>query len=247
MNRKVPTGFALAIIIFCSALLLVSVEHLSSYRNQVNLNPDTGNPFFVFEDGFFETDIKVADSVKVFGLQKSDDTEILLGEMVWEEGTWQSPSPEDVFVLNSIEARAFSDGGEIVWRDFLDLSGPDEIYTKVWGSDSENIQEAKIGGTIRFEEARLTFQSVLEDSRCPEDAQCVHSGDFDVHVFVDTPDMNDVFVLSLGDKPSDFGDYLIDIIEVEPKRTLDSLDINKKDYLVTFRFLFDISSVLNLD
>ncbi len=48
------------------------------------------------------------------------------------------------------------------------------------------VAKIPLGETVIFEEAAITFESVMEDSRCPKDVTCVWEGEARIRVIIES-------------------------------------------------------------
>ena len=100
--------------------------------------------------------------------------------------------------------------------------------------------EVKVGQTVAIPDTRLkvTFQSVAEDSRCPEDVTCVWAGNAKVVLVVrggggpraTTINLN----TGLNPKHLSYKGYDIKLVELNPHRK-SNVKLDKGDYTVTLQ------------
>lgn len=96
------------------------------------------------------------------------------------------------------------------------------------GSDVALGQEAYVDGPI------VKPVAVLEDSRCPMDAQCVWAGQVRLKMLWMHPRGNREFEL-LTDQPAPIADGAITLLSVRPEKRTDG-SVNPADYRFSFRF-----------
>ena len=116
------------------------------------------------------------------------------------------------------------------------------ILTLVFGS----IVSAQNNGTLKVRvnqqksharsKLKITFVSLVEDSRCPKGAQCVWAGNAKVRVKVtDARGRSETFEMNtnMGARGASFGSYAINLLDVTP-RPATNIRINRNAYTATF-------------
>lgn len=88
-----------------------------------------------------------------------------------------------------------------------------------------------VGETKEILGAIVTLESIIQDSRCPLDVQCIQKGTVDVKITLRFPLETKATELSL-DKPIRFGDYTITITDVTPTKN-SKKETKPSDYKVT--------------
>ncbi|HEX7854108.1 MAG TPA: hypothetical protein VF503_10465 [Sphingobium sp.] len=92
---------------------------------------------------------------------------------------------------------------------------------------------ARIGEMAYINGPVVRVESVLEDSRCPVDAQCVHAGDVRIAATVISGNSKKPVELTLG-KPLHIADGSLTLLSVAPRK--------RSDHGITpemYRFAFD--------
>ena len=84
------------------------------------------------------------------------------------------------------------------------------------------------------EDISLSMQSVVNDSRCPSDVDCVWSGDAEVNFVFRTNSTDNPFVLHTDLTPKDtlIGDYTITLRKLDP-HPVSTAVISQADYKAT--------------
>jgi hypothetical protein len=93
---------------------------------------------------------------------------------------------------------------------------------------------AGIGQTVPVDGPKVTPLSVLEDSRCPKDVQCVWAGRVRINVRIDLGADSKERELELG-KPVDLADGALELVEVLPEKVTNRTTL-PEDYRFGFRF-----------
>lgn len=115
------------------------------------------------------------------------------------------------------------------------------ILTFVFGSVSmvnartEPTMKVRVGRKIKDAKSKVTikFVSVTEDSRCPEDVQCVWAGNAIVKIEVSKPGSKPIIIeanTNLGAKGGNYDSYAIYLTELSPAPKSKS----KNGYTATF-------------
>ncbi len=118
------------------------------------------------------------------------------------------------------------------------------ILTLVFGSvvtanaQTDSAIKVKVGKQKKFSRSKINvkFVSLVEDSRCPEDVQCVWAGNAKIKVFIsrgngagETFEMN----TNLGARGATFGEYAINLTDLTPTPK-SNVRLNKNSYTATF-------------
>lgn len=90
-----------------------------------------------------------------------------------------------------------------------------------------------VGETAEATGLSLTFNSIVQDDRCPSDAKCQEGGAVTVSLTLTTDNQTETLNYSSDGVPLSFGGYNIAIVEVMPKLLLNT-EISPNDYIVTF-------------
>jgi Na+-transporting NADH:ubiquinone oxidoreductase subunit NqrC len=116
------------------------------------------------------------------------------------------------------------------------------ILTLVFGS----IVSAQSNGTLRVRvnqqktharsKLKITFVSLVEDSRCPKGTKCVWAGNAKIRVRVaDARGRSETFEMNtnMGARGASFDSYAINLVNVEP-RPAANVRLNRNAYTATF-------------
>ena len=96
-------------------------------------------------------------------------------------------------------------------------------------TSSDGLARAKFGETFSASGLRITPLALLEDSRCPENVQCIRAGDVRISARIDAADTE----LTLG-KPLGIGSATVLLAEVYPGRRMDTA-VYTEDYRFGFK------------
>lgn len=108
---------------------------------------------------------------------------------------------------------------------------------ETFAAQPEQRQTVQINKQKKFSRSKLTvkFVALLEDSRCPQDVNCIHAGNARIRIEVTGSRGKETFEVNttLGPKGASFEGYAINLIELTPApRT--NVRINKNGYRATF-------------
>jgi hypothetical protein len=96
----------------------------------------------------------------------------------------------------------------------------------------------KVGQTVSCgRDATLHFQAVLQDSRCPEGANCVWAGNARVALTVRRASKDPVTIelnTNLEPKAAEISDLAVELIDLRPTRRVGE-ELDKSAYVVTLR------------
>ncbi|WP_235425403.1 hypothetical protein [Croceibacterium mercuriale] len=98
-----------------------------------------------------------------------------------------------------------------------------------------HLPAAAIGQTVMVDGPQLTVVELLEDSRCPADVQCVQAGRVRVRVAVHLGAGDRTLDLTLGE-PVQVADGALELVSVQPDRTVAAEAIAPAAYRFSFRF-----------
>lgn len=97
------------------------------------------------------------------------------------------------------------------------------------------IVDLKVGQTLRFpdESIRLTFNNVVEDSRCPAKTSCVWAGRFVASMTLERDDdMATTLEITL-DEPTIVYGYSVQLLDASPSPTVNDPTPDEDDYVLT--------------
>lgn len=100
---------------------------------------------------------------------------------------------------------------------------------------SEGLAYARIGQEIRVDGPRVTPLSVLEDSRCPENARCIWAGRVRISARIVTGRGAETREMTLGE-PIAVADGKLLLGDVQPGRKTTEAAVAPGDYRFEFRF-----------
>lgn len=104
-------------------------------------------------------------------------------------------------------------------------------------AQTEQQKKIKIYKKQKFSQSQLTvkFVSLIEDSRCPIDVQCVQAGNARIKVEISNGRGKETFEINttMGPKGASFGGYAINLIELTPIPK-SNIKINQNSYKATF-------------
>lgn len=162
--------------------------------------------------------------------------------------TWTYPIPADVFLATRVFAKAYA-GDEAVAEGSLPAAGATQIYENLWGkkatttpsgpgstgsgpaSSADNTRTLGVGETANYGGLVITFKKVTEDSRCPENAQCVWAGQVQAQVELSANGQSDLKTISSLDQDFEYQDYHLAIVGIEPVHK----EENAGRYSLTFK------------
>lgn len=98
-------------------------------------------------------------------------------------------------------------------------------------------QKIQIKKYKKFSRSKLKvrFVSLVEDSRCPEGANCVWAGNAKIKIEISNGRKKETFEVNtnLGPKGATFGGYAVNLIELKPTPKVNA-KINRNSYTATF-------------
>lgn len=100
--------------------------------------------------------------------------------------------------------------------------------------DGRGIAWAGIGETVYVDGPKVTPVELLEDSRCPQDVQCVWAGQVRIRARIDLGSGSTIRELTLG-KPAQVSDGALELVEVRPSRQ-SAATVPDGDYRFGFTF-----------
>lgn len=107
-------------------------------------------------------------------------------------------------------------------------------------AQSEQKETIKFGKQKKFSASKLTvkFLSIVEDSRCPQNVQCIQAGNARIKVEISNGTTKEVFEMNttIGPKGASFSGFAIYLDELAPM-TKKNVKIKQKDYKGKFRIV----------
>lgn len=105
-------------------------------------------------------------------------------------------------------------------------------------AQDEQFQTIKFGKQKKFSKSQLTvkFLSIVEDSRCPQDVQCIQAGNARIKVEISNGVTKEIFEMNttIGPKGASFSGYAIYLEELMPM-TKANAKIKNTDYKGKFK------------
>lgn len=130
-------------------------------------------------------------------------------------------------VACTMEAKLCSDGS------YVSRTGPNCEFVLCPENKIQISTRTSINKTINNNGVLITPLEVTEDSRCPQDTNCMWSGTVKLRVKLESGTTNQEITMTLGAKAIYFMDKNITLVSVSPNATKDP--ILQKDYLFTFK------------
>jgi|GEM_PF-1333959 len=163
------------------------------------------------------------------GTDVTKDEYIRLGNAELEskssvEEVWTFPIPTDPLLITEIFAKGFRYKKEI-GRVSFPVVGATDIYNALWGRNSSADTGSKEldlvpGQTGTFGTLSVTFNTIVQDSRCPVDVQCIQAGELVVALTLSNGKVTkDVIISSAEPSGKEFMEYSILIGKIEPVKT----------------------------
>lgn len=176
------------------------------------------------------TEITESQNIKLGNAELQNRSEI--GEV------WVYPIPKEPLLITGIYAKGFNNRSREIGRVDFPVIGTTDIYNALWGRNttSENSKELvlKSGEKGVFESLTLTFNDIVQDSRCPIDVQCIQAGELVVNLNLKEGAATRSIVLSSTETlGKDFAGYNILMGEIEPTKTV-SVNPENTTYAVHF-------------
>lgn len=104
-------------------------------------------------------------------------------------------------------------------------------------AQSQERQKVQIHKQKRFAKSNLTvkFVSLIEDSRCPEGANCIWAGNAKIKIEIGKSGKKETFEVNttLGPKGATYNGYAIELVSLVPVPR-ENIRINRNGYVATF-------------
>jgi hypothetical protein len=157
----------------------------------------------------------------------------------FNEVTWYSKLAATIFLLGIFPTLTFYIG--IKYQESQDIPRVVEIpftprtssvITPVATSTPEvsNTSELRIQQTQNINGLQVTFNKIIQDSRCPIDVQCIQAGNVTASIKLQNYDLVGELDM-ISDKIYTFDSYSISIIKVSPQQK-SSRTINSNEYII---------------
>lgn len=116
-----------------------------------------------------------------------------------------APTSDPELIACTLEAKQCPDGS------FVGRQGPQCEFTACPPAGVD------LNQTITFGDTTITPLSIVEDSRCPVDAQCIWAGTFVSEVKITNSDQEETRQMSIGDEvKTSIGSVVLDSVEPQP-------------------------------
>lgn len=164
-------------------------------------------------------------------LEHSNDGFRLVMKSPQEVGEVNYVMPVEIKVTNAlqdvIDTRVWVTGKFIKGNTFeigqiLPANNPDS-----------NTVVLKVGQTDIANSVNITLNDIVQDSRCPVNANCIEAGAITVNVTLQSNTDKLTTNIASDDVPFKFDAYAISIIDIQPQFTSES-NLNASDYVITF-------------
>ena len=99
--------------------------------------------------------------------------------------------------------------------------------------EDANTDTVSVGETVMVNGLSLTLEEIVQESRCPADAECIEAGAITVRVTLENGEAEMVNIAS-DDVPYEFGEYRVSITDIQPP-LMSGETIAQSDYNITFR------------
>ncbi len=165
---------------------------------------------------------------------------------------WTLAIPHDPLLITQVFAKGFDTRGNEIGSVVLPITGASALYDALWAQNNPastpvptsaptpvvietKTQELKLspGQKATFAGLTLTFNKIIEDSRCPVDVQCIRAGDLQVSLSLVAANQKTTATLKDTDQPLIFSSYRIEILSTEPVRKAGVTPENTK-YIIHF-------------
>lgn len=107
----------------------------------------------------------------------------------------------------------------------------------VQGQDKTEEVKIQVGEqkAVTEDKIKIKFVSLVEDSRCPEGANCVWAGNARIKVEISCNNRTEEFEINtnLGPKGAAFDGYAINLVSLTPEPKVD-VEVAATDYFATF-------------
>jgi hypothetical protein len=208
------------------------------YHSSQNVPTSTNGPIitsFDVHDGSFVVEGSNLALVEVWGVPTgtgvTPDAYQRIGDMSLEASstdvaqTWMLGVPAKPMLLAQVFARGYGTGGATTSDVYLPQTGATAINDLLWGSTNNTGQQAivlSVGESAELDGLTITLEKILEDSRCPQGAQCIQAGTVRARIVASAGDIPAVTTELVLEKPHDvLGSELV-MTEVTPEPALET-------------------------
>jgi len=242
-SKKLTIG---ALIVVVSALIVLGglIYWALSGDEEIVVEGESIVSFALEEDMLLASSANL-DSIEIRYIPAGDNqSEQVLGEMnllgVDEDGIqeWSYDLSDEPILAQSVIAYGFVEGENV---DRLELSADDlASFRLLWFEVPAQEMELAIGEEEKMNGITVSLIDVLEDSRCPQDVECVQAGQVRVQIEIKTSSDSRTFILSNTGEGVAFGDYFVEIISVSPEKKTEGQEISREEYSILFGVSQDI-------
>lgn len=132
------------------------------------------------------------------------------------------------YILSDLIARQFRVTGKFLTGNTLAVETIEPVVPE------QNKAELRVGETKFVNGVRVTLKSIVEDSRCPGDVQCIQAGRLVVSVTLKSDTDQETLNLASDGAPKGFDIFKVSITDATPY-PMAGLTIAPGDYKVTFK------------
>ncbi len=110
----------------------------------------------------------------------------------------------------------------------------DRLQEMVGTAGDPTIGNVGVGKSVLINGVRVTLNSVVQDSRCPIDVQCIEAGAINTNVTLQSNTDKVTRNMPSDEVPIQFDSYRISIVGILPPR-VSKTEVKPADYVVTFK------------
>lgn len=140
---------------------------------------------------------------------------------------------ENDAILKNLLGKRITIKGTFVEGNTFKVSSFAEASVSEGGSDAHEGIIA-VGETKLVSGVRITLNGIVNDSRCPNGAQCIQAGWVTANVSLRSDTDKETVEMRSGATPKAFDSFKVSIIKVEPQKNI-SQEITASEYRITFR------------
>lgn len=144
---------------------------------------------------------------------------------------WQFTVPKDPVLATAIFARGYGAPGAQSVDVPLPEEGATALNNAIWAKSGDVTLGPGESGTVAG--LTVTFNALVQDSRCPVDAQCIEAGAVNTNVTFAANGTSTTRNMPSDEVPQEFEGRRISIVSVAPDRRSNA-EIAPGDYRITF-------------
>lgn len=181
------------------------------------------------------------ETVEVYADSAALREKVLVGtstlvEASGRQRTWIVAIPDPMFI-KEITVEAIDLSGDDVEEYVYPTRGIAEIYRELWESVPETVFSLNVNNVMRVGNDTFTLLHVLEDSRCPAVATCIHAGRVVTELlFTSETGAQESYIISNSEEEVRIGDHFVRIVSVEPEAQA-GVSIPENDYVIGFSII----------